>query len=291
MSVSRRSLLRAGAALAACAALSPLARGAAAEERPSTLRIGLIPNQAPDRIRAQYRPFGEYLADTLGQSTELFVATDYAGVVEALAADKLDMAYFGGVTYAQAELRAQLYPIVTEIDRETGTTRYYSALITRVDSPIQTAADVKERKFAFGDINSTSGSLYPRIMLDRAGIGDFQNPQKFIYTGGHDATVLAVQNGSVDAGGVEKRIMQRLFDAGTADASQIRVIEQSLVQGYPWCVRSALDPELVERITLAFESIKDDELLKLMRAQSYARVGYADYDEIRQEARRVGLIR
>jgi len=253
--------------------------------------VGLIPNIAPDKQRALYQPFGAYLGDTLGMGVELFVATDYAGVVEAMASDKIDLAYFGGLTYVQAEQRAQIQPIVTEIDRETSTVKYYSALITRADSDIQTTADIAGRKFAFGDIGSTSGSLYPRIMLDRAGIGDFTNPSLFVYTGGHDATTLAVFNGTVDAGGVEKRVMQRLIDAGTVDGNQIRIIEQNLVQGYPWCIRSAFSPEFVEEVTSAFEAITDAELLQLMRAEAYARVTASDYDEARQEARRVGLIR
>lgn len=263
----------------------------AGQARPEVLRVGLIPNQAPDRIRAQYRPFGEYLSQALGVPVELFVATDYTGVVEAMAAERIDLAYFGGVTYVQAEQRTELYPIVTEIDRETGTTQYYSAIITRVDSPIQSTAEVAGRRFAFGDVNSTSGSLYPRIMLDRAGIGDFENRDLFVYTGGHDATTLAVQNGTVEAGGVEKRIMQRLIDSGQADGSQLRVVEEALVGGYPWCARANLDPELIEQITQAFEAIADPELLSLMRANGYARVNAAYYDEVRLETRRLGLVR
>ncbi|MFN0070765.1 MAG: phosphate/phosphite/phosphonate ABC transporter substrate-binding protein [Chloroflexota bacterium] len=294
MQVSRRSFLKQTAALSAASVLpwsSSVLAAPARQERPSTLRVGLIPNIAPDRQRTLYKPFGDYLGDYLGMPLEMFVATDYAGVVEALASDKLDMAYFGGVTYVQAEQRAQLYPIVTEVDRETSTTQYYSALITRADSAIQTASDIAGKKFAFGDINSTSGSLYPRVMLDRAGIGNFTDPNLFVYTGGHDATALAVVNGSVDAGGVEKRIMQRLIDGGQVDGTQIRIIEQALVQGYPWCVRAALDPDLVETITVAFETITNPELLRLMRAESYARVTTANYDEVRAEARRLGILR
>jgi phosphonate transport system substrate-binding protein len=294
MALSRRSFIGSGLTLIAGATLSarrPVLASPVFQARPSTFRVGLIPNIAPDRQRALYQPFGTYLGDTLGMPVELFVATDYAGVVEAMAADRIDMAYFGGLTYVQAEQRAQIQPIVTEVDRETETVRYYSALITRADSDIQTSADIAGRKFAFGDIGSTSGSLYPRVMLDRAGIGDFTNPNLFVYTGGHDATTLAVINATVDAGGVEKRIMQRLIDAGTVDGSQIRIIEQTLVQGYPWCVRTALPPEFVEDVTLAFEHIADADLLRLMRAEAYARVTVADYDEVRQEARRVGLLR
>jgi phosphonate transport system substrate-binding protein len=262
-----------------------------AGDRPKTLRVGLIPNQAPDTIRAQYRPFGAYLEQTLAQPVDLFVATDYSGVVEAMASDKLDVAYFGGLTYAQAETRADVAPIVTEIDRETQTPKYYSALIVRADSPVRSVADLKGKKFAFGDVNSTSGSLYPRVMLDRAGITAFDDPQLFVYTGGHDATTLAVVNGTVDGGGVEKRIMQRLIDAGTVRADQLRIVEQALVMGYPWCLRTKLDPGLQDRLTRAFLDLGDAELLRLMRAEQYTRVTRSDYDEIRSEAKRLGLLK
>lgn len=280
--------------LAACGPL-PASRtagsGAAEGEWPETLRAGLIPNIAPDRQRTLYEPFRAYLGAALAQPVEMFVATDYAGVVEAMASDKLDLAYFGGLTYAQAEVRADIYPIVTEIDRETNTTKYYSAIIVRADSPYQRVEDLQGRRFAFGDISSTSGSLYPRIMLDRAGFSDFTNPQTYIYTGGHDATLAAVINGRVEGGGIEKRIMERAFEAGTYSRDQIRILQQAEVQGYPWVVRAKLNRALIDNITNAFLAIDNPDLLRLMRAVRYSKATSEDYDEVRREADRLGLRR
>ncbi len=259
--------------------------------QPPTLRVGLIPNQEPDEVKAQYEPFREYMAEKIGRPVELFVATDYAGVVEAMASNRLDVAYFGGVTYVQAEQRARVRPIVTEVDRGTGTTKYHSVIITGAASPIQSVADIRGQTFAFGDINSTSGSLYPRIMLDKAGISDFENEDLFTYTGGHDATALAVQNGTVAAGGLEERILNRLIERGVVDESKIRIVARSEpIEGYPWVIRDDLAPELVESITNAFLEIEDAELLKLLRAERYERVEASDYEEIRREARRLGIL-
>lgn len=277
--------------LSACAGLGSVSVGSQGGERPPTLRVGLIPNIAPDRQRALYEPFREHLTKTLNQPVETFVATDYAGVVEAMASDKIDLAYFGGVTYVQAELRADVYPIVTEIDRETKTSKYYSAIIVRADSSYQRVEELRGKKFAFGDISSTSGSLYPRIMLDKAGIRDFTDPQLFVYTGGHDATLAAVANSAVEGGGIEKRIMERAFDAGTVDRSRIRIIQQAEVQGYPWVVRTKLDRAYVDQIAAAFMNIQDPELLRLMRAERYTKITKDDYNEVRQEAERLGLRR
>ncbi|WP_052090335.1 phosphate/phosphite/phosphonate ABC transporter substrate-binding protein [Desulfosporosinus sp. HMP52] len=255
-----------------------------------TLRVGLVPNQAPDKIKAQYEPFREFLADKLDMPVELFVASDYAGVVEAMANDKLDLAYFGGLTYAQAKQRAKIHPIVTEIDEETQTSKYYSLIIVPADSPVQSTADLKGKIFAFGDISSTSGSLYPRFMLDKAGIKVPSDLENVVYSGGHDATAQAVQNGTVDAGGIEGRILNRLIRNKSVDASKVRIIEKHLVEGYPWVVRDSLDKSLEEKIVNSFLEMKDPELLTLMRAKSFTKVTDANYAEIEKEANRLGLI-
>lgn len=266
--------------------------GKSSQNSVKPLRVGLIPNQSPDKVKAQYEPFRAYLAQKLAMPVELFVATDYAGVVEAMASDKLDLAYFGALTYVQAKQRVDIYPIVTEIDRFTHTTKYHSLIIVPADSPLQSVADLKGKTFAFGDINSTSGSLYPRIMLDRAGIKVPDDLKQVLYTGGHDATALAVQNGTVDAGGVEDRILYVLEEKGVVDRNKIKVLAKSdPIEGYPWVVRASLNRELVERIVNAFLDIRDPELLKLMRAEGYARVSPADYLYVEKEALRLGLLK
>lgn len=261
-------------------------------ENPEVLRVGLVPNQAPDKIKVQYEPFKQYMEKKLNKKIELFVATDYAGVVEAMASEKLDVAYFGGLTYVQAKERANIYPIVTEIDQYTKTTKYHSLIIVPADSPIKNLAELKGKTFAFGDVNSTSGSLYPRMMLDKVGLktpGDFKN---VVYTGGHDATAKAVQNGSVDAGGIEDRILYKLEKNGAIDKSKIRILKESdLIEGYPWVVREALDKDLVKKITDAFLTIDDPKLLDLMRAVRYEKVTAKDYDFIQTEAERLGLLK
>lgn len=260
-------------------------------EKPSPLRVGLVPNQNPETIKAQYASFKTYLEKALGIPVELFVGSDYPGVVTAMTTDKLDLAYFGGLTYLQAREQSEVYPIVTEVDRFTNDRTYYSVIIVPADSPVQKVEELKGKTFAFGDVASTSGSLYPRIMLDQAGLkvpGDFKEVK---YTGGHDATALSVQNGSIDAGGLEERILQRLIDQGKIDPKKIRIIKRSEgIMGYPWVVRSKLDKDYVEKIINAFINIKDPELLKLMRAENYTKVNASDYNYAREQAIRLGLL-
>lgn len=308
----RARLIRALSCLVALALLSG-ACGAATDEPdaggedavaevggvPDPLVVGLVPNIAPDEQRARYADFQSYLEQALGVTVELFVASDYAGVVAAMASDRLDLAYFGGVTYVQAEQQVDVVPLVTEIDRETSSPKYVSAVIVPAESPFTDVGDVVDAgaRFAMGDVASTSGSLYPRIMLVDAGaecdtrrLNECPPLERVDFTGGHDAAVQAVLSGHADAAGVERRILHRLIEEGTVPEGALRIIGEREVMGYPWVARTALGSDAHEAITQAFLDIDDPELLALLRAESYVAVTADDYDEIRERTAELGLL-
>ncbi|MBB5803200.1 phosphonate transport system substrate-binding protein [Saccharothrix ecbatanensis] len=266
---------------------------------PGVLRVGIIPNMAPDKQSARYAPLKDYLATKLNTKIELFVATDYAGVVAALAAEKVDLAYLGGLTYVQAKAQVDVRPLVTETDRETGTKEYLSGIVVRSDSSYQSVDDVVDGKgtFAFGDVSSTSGSLYPRVMLNAAGascsasaIDKCPPLGKVAFTGGHDAAAQAVLNGSADAGGIEMRILHRLENEGKVPKDRLRVVGSEKVMGYPWVMREALREKAASAITEAFLEIKQPELLDLMQTTGYQQVTDADYTSVEQRALELGLL-
>lgn len=272
----------------------------AGEGVPDPLVVGLIPNVAPDEQRARYQDFGDYLEEALGVEVELFVASDYAGVVTAMAADRLDLAYFGAVTYVQAEQQVDVVPLVTEIDQETGTPQYISAVVVREESAFQSLDDVLAAggRFAMGDVASTSGSLYPRIMLVNAGaecdtrrLTECPPLESVDFTGGHDAASQAVLSGAADAAGLERRILNRLVRDGKVAEGALRVVEEIEVMGYPWVARTALGTAAHEAITQAFLAIDDPAVLDLLRAESYVAVTASDYDEVRERTAELGLLR
>lgn len=255
-----------------------------------TLSVGLVPNQNPEKVKAEYKSLEDYLSKKLDRPVSLEVPTSYSAVVEAMSSGKLDLAYFGGLTYVQARERAKVSPLVTEINPRTGNTTYQSAIITPADSNIQQVSDLKGKDFAFGSASSTSGSLYPSIMLREAGIDYRSDLGQKTYTGGHDATAQAVANGRVDGGGLEYRILLDMVKNGTIDKNSYRVLDTKSVEGYPWVVRDSLSKSTKEQITQAFLGIKDPKLLDLLRAEGYARVKASDYDYIEKQARELGLL-
>ena len=278
-------------ALVGCGGGSSGEGQAPAEEEPEVLRVGLIPNQNPESVEANYVPFGEYLSEQIGREVELTVPVSYGAVVEAMINDELDLAYFGGLTYVQARERGDVVPLVTEINPETGDTTYRSVIIVPSDSDVQEVSELEGRDFAFGSVSSTSGSLYPAIMLEDAGIDYRTDLGNFNYTNGHDATAQAVANGQVDGGGLEDRILYRLQDEGVIDASSVRVIDESSeIQGYPWVIRNALPDDLKQEVAQAFLDIDDPALLDLLRAEGYERIEAGDYDYVQEQATELELL-
>lgn len=258
-------------------------------ERP--LEVGLIPNQNPEEVEAQYQPLEDYLSEELGREVVVSVPTTYNAVVEAMVSGKLDLAYFGGLTYVQARQRADVHPVFTEINPRTDTTKYRSFIIVPADSDVREVADLEGRTFAFGSVSSTSGSLYPSIMLEKAGIDYRTELEEVTYTGGHDTTAQAVANSRVDAGGLEGRILLDLQEEGVIDRDSVRVIERSApIEGYPWVVRNDLPDKTEEQLTDAFLGIEDPKLLDLLRAEGYEKVSAEDYDYVEEQARKLDLI-
>lgn len=263
--------------------------GSASGDEP--LRVGLIPNENPEEVEAQYQPLEDYLKKELGREVELSVPTTYNAVVEAMVSGELDLAYFGGLTYVQARQRADVHPLFTEVNPRTGTTKYRSVIIVPADSDVRNVEDLEGGDFAFGSVSSTSGSLYPAIMLNQAGLDYRTDLGEVVYTGGHDTTAQAVANGRVAAGGLEDRILYDLQEEGIIEKDSVRVIEESdPIEGYPWVVRDDLSDRDERALTEAYLNIEDAKLLDLLRAEDYEKVQAGDYDYVEEQARKLDLI-
>ena len=276
--------------LAGCGGGSGDERGGSASGG-EPLQVGLIPNENPEEVEAQYQPLEDYLKKELGREVELSVPTTYNAVVEAMVSGELDLAYFGGLTYVQARQRADVHPLFTEVNPRTGTTKYRSVIIVPADSDVQEIEDLEGEDFAFGSVSSTSGSLYPSIMLDQAGIDYRTDLGEVIYTGGHDTTAQAVANGRVAAGGLEDRILYGLQEEDIIEKSAVRVIGKSdPIEGYPWVIRDAISEKDEQALTDAYLNIEDPELLDLLRAEDYQKVQASDYDYVEKQARKLDLL-
>jgi len=257
-----------------------------------TLRVTMVPTTDPGKVIRESQPLVSYLEKETGAKIQLTVPTNYAAAVEAIVSDQVDIAYLGGFTYVQASKRAGVLPLVQR-DRDQN---FHSLFITQADSNISNLTDLKGHTFAFGDVNSTSGHLMPEYYMREAKVDPYVIARA-IYSGGHDATALAVVNKKVDAGALDEAVYQRLVKDGKIDPAKLKVFYTTPpFYDYVWVARKNLDPKLAESFTAAFLKLDvnnstDKTILDLLSATKYVRATDASYDKLRQAARDSGLLK
>ena len=256
------------------------------------LRLSMIPTTDPGKIVRESQPFVEYIEKQTGAKVDLTIPTNYAAVVEAIANDRVDIAYLGGFTFVQASARAGVIPLV---QRESDQA-FHSLFITQPKSRIHSLKDLKGHSFAFGDVNSTSGHLMPAYFMQQNGV-DPSVIDKAIYTGGHDATALAVANGKVDAGAMDEQIYGRMVKDGKLSESQVRVFYTTPpFFDYVWAARKDLDPAVAQKFANAMLALdagtaEQQPILTLLNAKKYVKAENSSYDPLRQAAKDAGLLK
>jgi len=269
-------------------------RSAAWSDMPKELRVSAIPDENPNELMRIYAPFADYLTKELGIPVKYFNVVDYAATVEALAAKKLDMVWYGGFTFVQARKRTgNAIPVVS---REEDL-HFHSKFITRPETGIKTLADLKGKTFSFGSVSSTSGHLMPRYFLLKNGIDPDRDFAKFSFSGAHDATALWVESGKVDAGALNESVWDKLVQTKKVDTSKVKVFWTTPPYiDYVWTVRGDLDSGLVEKITAAFTKLNysnpsDRALMDLQRTKKYVRVKAEQFKPAEEAAIAAGLLK
>ena len=220
------------------------------------LKIGLVPAEDPRLMIADNQALIDALHASLGMEIKPFVATDYNGVIEALRAKKLDVALLGPFSYVLAASIAEVDPIAIAETQRQGPS-YRSLIIARKDHNIRSLADLKGKTFAFVDPSSTSGHLFPKAGMLRAGLNP-DTDMRAIFAGSHDASVLAVQNGKVDAAAVADALFQAAVARGVVKADELVIVWTSEpIPGAPVVIRRDLPEALKQRIRAAFAGMHD----------------------------------
>lgn len=278
--------------LVLCLSLLMLVSAAAAQ--PRVLRVSAIPDEAPTELARKFKPLGRYLEEKIGMKIKFVPVTDYAAVVEALAARKLDMAWLGGFTFVQARLRTgNAIPLVQRAEDE----KFVSHFITSRASGIGRLADLRGRTFAFGSPSSTSGHLMPRFFLLQAGIDPDKHFKRIAFSGAHDATAAFVQSGRVDAGVLNASVWEKLVETKGIDVTKLKVFATTPpYYDYNWTVRGDLDPALVKRLKDAFLQLDPKNsahrtILALQRASRFIPANAENYKSIEAAARAAGLLK
>jgi phosphonate transport system substrate-binding protein len=273
--------------------LATLLAGGASSFAQAVLRVTAIPDESPTELARKAAPLVKYLEGKLGMKVEFTPVTDYAAAVEALASKKVDLAWFGGFTFVQAQVRSggKAIPIVQREEDE----KFRSVFITS-DPAIKQLSDLKGKDVSFGSQSSTSGHLMPRSVLLQAGLDPDKDFRRVAYSGAHDATIAAVAAGKVQAGALNISVWEKFVADKKVDTSKVTAFFTTPPYfDYNWTVHADMPAALREKITQALLSLSRNDpegqsILELQRATRFVPTKAENYKGIESAARSAGLL-
>ncbi|MFO8126125.1 phosphonate ABC transporter substrate-binding protein [Yoonia sp.] len=263
--------------IAAALATTALAAPAFADGHAITeFRIGILGGEnAQDRMTSN-ECVRAYIEERLGVETKIFTPADYDGVIQGLLGGTIDMAWLGASAYAKTYLTdpeaVDVVMVKTNLDGSYG---YHSIGFARADSGITSLEDMAGKVFAFGDPNSTSGFLIPSVEIPKAvgatmESGDYFEEVRFV--GGHEQTIVAVNNGDVDAGvtwadgqgdwadGYNSGALRKASDSGLVDMNDlVEIWKSATIPEGPIVLRRALPEDVKTEIVDFLATLHADD--------------------------------
>ena len=238
-------------ATAVALAFSGLAADAQAQAQ-TELNFGIISTEASINLKRIWEPYLQIMAKTTGLKINGFYATDYAGVIEAMRFNKVQVAWYGNKSGMEAVDRAS-GEVFAQTVAADGSIGYYSHIIVNKDSPYDKLEDVlkcdKSLDFGIGDPNSTSGFLVPIAYIFAAKNIDPKSCFKTVRNANHQANAMAVANKQVAAATNNSEDLQRLQMTSPEARARIKIIWTSpIIPLDPIVWRKDLDPAVKAKL-------------------------------------------
>ncbi|HFX1042575.1 TPA: phosphonate ABC transporter substrate-binding protein [Pseudomonas aeruginosa] len=232
--------------LAASALLAGSLAGMAHADQP-VINFGIISTESSQNLKSIWEPFLKDMSQQTGYQVKAFFAPDYAGIIQGMRFDKVDIAWYGNKAAMEAVDRAH-GEIFAQTVAASGAPGYWSLLIANKDSKIDSLEDMlanaKSLTFGNGDPNSTSGYLVPGYYVFAKNNVDSVKAFKRTLNSSHEVNALAVANKQVDVATFNTEGMERLELTQPEKARQLKVIWKSpLIPGDPLVWRNNLSDE------------------------------------------------
>ncbi len=245
--MKKRTLIRFGIALASGAlSLSALAQDM------KELNFGIISTEASANLRKDWQPILDDLATRTGLKINAFFSSDYAGIIEAMRFNKVQVAWFGNKSALEAVDRAN-GEVFAQMVNADGSKGYYSHLIVHRDSPIKTIDEMIQQarslSFGNGDPNSTSGYLVPAYYVFAVNKVDPKQIFKVVRSANHEANALAVANRQVDVATNNSENLEKIQERHPDKFKELRVIWSSpLIPLDPMVMRRDLPNDIKAKV-------------------------------------------
>jgi phosphonate transport system substrate-binding protein len=229
-----------------------LSLGSAAAQDLKEINFGIISTESTANLKQDWAPILADMERKTGYKVNAFFAPDYAGIIEAMRFNKVQVAWFGNKSAAEAVDRAGA-EVFAQMVNADGTQGYYSHLIAHRDSSLRTVDDVlknsKSLSFGNGDPNSTSGFLVPGYYVFAMNKVDPKTAFKVVRSANHETNALAVANKQVDVATNNSENLEKIKERFPDKFNELRVVWTSpLIPLDPLVMRSDLPPQAKQKI-------------------------------------------
>lgn len=291
--MTRLGRVRRAVVLAALAIVFALALPPAAAQSPLTL--ALTPSRDPTALKEAGDAFATTITRLSGVPIKAIVASDYAGVIEALRSRRVELAFVHPVGYVLANREAGCQILVRDVWQ--GKTAYTARFYVRADRGIQRVEDLRGKTVAFVDPASSSGYIYPMVLLIKQGLVRDRDPKSFfkdaLFAGTHEAALQSVLRGRVDAAASFDKAPELHLKDPALIAQLGFVGETPAIPEAGICARPGVPAEALAKVKRALLSIKAPEHAALLK-QVYDIDGFieasdADYQPVRDAMQLMNL--
>lgn len=274
--------------------------------------MGFNPAENAQTLEMNGKAFAEYFKKKTGMNVKTFIATDYTALIEALRSGMVDFAWLPPFSYVKAEDPKIANAKLLLKSVRKGKSFFYSAIITRADKGFTKIEDLKGKNIAWVDTSSSSGHIVPKASLSKKlGVKPDELSgtnksffKKEVFAGSHDALVLAVLNGTVDAGATFSNDEKGSDGAWTQflkgdDAKKIKVVYVTEpITGDTMTASNQVFTKNKDVVDLTVSTLismgKEEEgkkiLAALYRIDSMAPAKSEEYEFVRQAARTLGVM-
>ena len=238
--------------LAVAFAVSTIVSTSAFAQSKSEINFGIISTESTSNLKQTWTPFLEAMKKSTGLKINAFFAPDYAGVIEGMRFNKVQVAWFGNKSAMEAVDRAKGEIFAQTVDSD-GNPGYWSLLVTHKDSPLNSVEDVLKcdgsLNFGIGDPNSTSGFLVPTTYIFAKNNVDPSKCFKTVRNANHQANAMSAANKLVDVAANNTENMRRLEKTAPEAFKNLKVIWKSpLIPSDPLVWRKDLDKDIKAKI-------------------------------------------
>lgn len=267
--------------LSAVAALSCVAALPLAAQQPTHVTLGVYSFKQPTEVVRDFAAatdeLGVAMTRELGRpvAVHLRVFKTYDECLDKFVAGDVDLVRFGPASYVLAKARNPKVQLLVA-EQEDGKKRCHGVIAVRNDSPVRSLAELKGKKFAFGDENSTIGRYLSQAELVKQGVYG-NDLAEFRYLDRHDKVFKAVEVGDYDAGAMHIATFEDL----NGDKVRLREIARFENVGKPWVARAGLDEALVVALRRSLLGMTSEAPLKALKVHGFSPTTDDDFKLVR----------